>query len=193
MRFPPGSVGETLTLMQGVWHDHIQLFNLDGDPLERDQASGTPGKAPYDNLVYIEFDGEIYRQTNVTFRGRPLHVRSFGGVLQNQILRFKTLGPDDPSHIGVSGGPGRLIFAPQNITPSWERYAEPDFIQLLGPGQRQRVTLLYRQGKAVRTLLATGTKISPFFHVRLPLDPRGPDGPVHEEISQTFVFSEKKS
>lgn len=192
MKFPPGSVGETLTLMQGVWHDHIQLFTLDGAPLENDQASGTPGQSPFDNLVYVEFDGEVYRQTNVTFRGRPLHVRSFGGVLQNGILRFKTLGPDDPSHVGVSGGPGRLIYAPENITPSWQRYAEPDFIELIGPAQRQRITLLYRHGKAVRTLLARGTKLSPFVHTRHPMDPRGGEGSVHEELKQTMVFSETK-
>lgn len=189
MKFPPGSVGDTLMQMQGVWHDHIQLFNLSGDPLETDSWSGTPGSAPFDNLVYIQFDGELYQQTNVTFRGRPLHVRSFRGVLQDGILRFEHLGPDDPSHIGVSGGPGRIIFAPEKITASWERYAEPDFIQLTSPGQRQRVTLLYRHGKVVRTLLATGTRLSPLAQTRHSIDPRGPVGPVHAELKNTHVFS----
>ncbi|MBL8045761.1 MAG: hypothetical protein JNL09_04425, partial [Anaerolineales bacterium] len=74
-----GSVAHTLTQMCGVWHDHIEVFDLAGNPLALDEHSGTPGASPWDNLVYVEFDGETYRQTNVTFHGRPLHVRSFAG------------------------------------------------------------------------------------------------------------------
>ena len=188
MNFPPGSVGETLRLMHGVWHDHIQLYQLNGDVLEDDPWSGTPGSAPFDNLVYVDFDGESYKQTNVTFRGRPLHIRSFQGKLQDGILRFGHLGPDDPSHMGAAAGPGRIIYSPLHITPAWQNYSEPDFIQLSGINQRTRVTLLYRHGVAVRTLLATGYKLSPDPTVRHPSDPRGPEGQVHEALKATTVF-----
>ena len=77
MNFPVGSVAHNLMLMRGVWHDRIELFELDGSPREHDTQGGTPGASPYENLVYIDFDGVELRQTNVTFRGRPLHVRSF--------------------------------------------------------------------------------------------------------------------
>lgn len=188
MNFPSGSVGETLTAMQGVWHDHIELYRLDGDKLADDQWSGTPGSAPFDNLVYVEFDGEIYRQTNVTFRGRPLHVRSFQGVLRDGILHFGRLGPADPSHIAVSAGPGRLILAPIKYTEAWQKYLEPDFVQLLGPGKRNRTTLLYRQGLAVRSLHASGHRLSPVGSKRLAIDPRGAEGPVHDTLRDTLVF-----
>jgi hypothetical protein len=193
MAFAPGSVGETLTMMQGVWHDHIRLFDLAGEALGEDLWSGTPGPSPFDNLVYIDFDGEIYRQTNVTFRGRPLHVRSFRGVLQDGMLRFGTLGPSDPSHVGVAAGPGQLIFSPLKVTEAWQRYVEPDLIQLTGSHQRTRTTLLYREGVAVRTLLATGTKLSPTALTRHPSDPRGSGGPVHDEPRATMVFHGSKS
>ena len=55
--FPVGSVGHNLMQMRGVWHDHVEIFDLAGKPLEDDPLSGTPGAAPFDNLVYIDFDG----------------------------------------------------------------------------------------------------------------------------------------
>lgn len=188
MKFPSGSVGETLTAMQGVWHDHIQTFQLNGDVLDDDQWSGTPGLAPFDNLVYVEFDGENYRQTNVTFRGRPLHIRSFQGVLQDGVLRFGHLGPNDPTHIGASAGPGRIIFSPLKVTAAWQNYVEPDFIELLGPGQRSRTTLLYRHGVAVRTMYAAGYKLTPDATQRVAADPRGLVGDVHDVLKPTLVF-----
>lgn len=174
--------------MRGVWHDHIQLYHLDGQALHDDQWSGTPGLAPFDNLVYIEFDGELYRQTNVTFRGRPLHVRSFQGIVQDGVLKFGHLGPNDPTHVGVAAGPGRIIFSPSRVTEAWFNYAEPDFIQMTGPNTRARTTLLYRQGIAVRTLHAEGYKLSPDGGKRHPTDPRGQDGPVHSVPGETGVF-----
>ena len=188
MNFPAGSVGETLCKMVGVWHDHIDIYSLDGEPLAEDTLSGTPGSAPFDNIVYVDFDGENYRQTNVTFRGRPLHVRSFQGRFQDGILRFGNLGPNDPQHIGVSGGPGRIIFSPNQITDAWENYAEPDFIHLSSPNTRSRTTLLYRHGKAVRTLCALGQKISPDTTRRIDFDPRGPGESVHDVIKPSHVF-----
>ena len=191
MNYPSGSVGDTLTKMVGVWHDHIDIYSLDGEPLSEDSLSGTPGSAPFDNIVYVEFDGETYRQTNVTFRGRPLHVRSFQGRFQDGILRFGNLGPNDPQHIGVSGGPGRIIFSPNQITDAWDHYAEPDFIHLQSPSQRSRTTLLYRHGKAIRTLNALGHKICPDASQRVSFDPRGPSGPVHEPLKPSMVFQKE--
>ncbi len=183
-----GTVAHTLAQMHGVWHDRVELFDLGGRPLAHDEHSGTPGAAPFDNLVYVDFDGLEYRQTNVTFRGRPLHVRSFRGQIRDDILVFAPLGPDDPEHVGVSGGPGILFFGPRRITDAWARYHEPDCIRLMGPAERTRTTVLYRAGVAVRTLTAYGMKLSPLADRRVPWDPRGPDGPVHEPRRDTLVF-----
>jgi hypothetical protein len=183
-----GTVAHTLTLMSGVWHDHVEVFDLAGNPLAEDVHSGTPGAAPWDNLVYIEFDGEHYRQTNVTFNGRPLHVRSFAGRLIDGVLVFNKLGPEAPEHIGVSGGAGVLFFCPRAVDEAWQRYSEPDCIRLIGPGQRTRTTVLYRNGVAVRTLTAYGTKVAPLADRRVSWDPRGSDGPVHNLPSETQVF-----
>jgi hypothetical protein len=186
--FPPGSVAETLSRMVGVWHDHIQVFDLSGRPLPVDEHSGAPGPAPWDNLVYIDFDGRHYRQTNVTFRGRPVHVRSFAGELQDGVLVFHKLGPEAPEHIGVSGGPGVLFFAPRRVDEAWQRYSEPDCIRLISDSQRTRTTLLYRYGAAVRTLTANGIRLTRDTRRRVALDPRSLAGPVHPAPSETSVF-----
>jgi hypothetical protein len=192
LSFPAGSVGHALMLMRGVWHDHIETFNLDGSPLAHDPWSGAPGDSPFDNLVYIDFDGENYYQTNVTFAGRPFHARSFTARLQNGILYFDKLGPDAPQHIGISGGVGVLWFLAQNNTDEpLARYSEPDCLTLDGFDRRVRMTVLYRNGTAVRTLTARGLKLSPSAAARHALDPRGLDGPVHEVRSVTQVY--KKS
>jgi hypothetical protein len=183
-----GSVRHTLEQMCGVWHDHIEVFDLAGRPLAEDARAGTPGPAPWDNLVYVELVGDIYRQTNVTFAGRPLHVRTFTGVIEDEVLRFDRLGPDDPEHIGVSCGPGVLFFAARKLTPAWGRYLEPDCIRLTGPQTRTRTTLLYRDGVAVRSLTANGYKVQPLAGRRVPWDPRGTDGPVHAPRGETQVF-----
>lgn len=181
------SLTHNLMLMRGVWHDHVELHDLAGRPLEHDPWGGTPGPAPYDNLIYIDFDGERYLQTNVTFRGRPLHVRSFTGAVRDGILHFDPLGPNDPGHIGVSGGPGVIVYAPNAVTDAWQRYSEPDVIHV-DEARRTRVTILYRNGAAVRTLTARGVKLSPVADRRVSFDPRGADGPVHEPRDITRVF-----
>ncbi len=186
--FSVGSVGHTLTLMNGVWHDHCEVFSPSGEPLAEDSLCGTPGASPWDNLVYVDFDGESYHQTNVTFKGRPFHQRTFQGKLVDGVLYFAKLGPDDPDHVGFSGGPGVLFYSGKHITDAWQRYAEPDCIRLLGPGTRTRTTLLYRDGEAVRCLTANGHKVAPVADRRVPWDPRGPDGPVHGEPKATLVF-----
>jgi hypothetical protein len=189
----PGAVAHTLTAMRGVWHDHVEIFDLQGRLLPEDTQAGTPGAAPFDNLVYVDFDGEHYRQTNVTFAGRPLQVRSFSGRLSEGVLRFDLLGPDDPDHVGVSGGPGMLLFAARRLTGGAQRYFEPDWIRLDAPGRRTRTTLLYREGVVVRTLTACGTRLAPLADSRLAWDPRGPDGPVHEPRRATDVFARERS
>jgi hypothetical protein len=188
LQFPMGSVGYNVSLMIGVWHDHIELFEPDGAPRFDDAQGGKPGAAPYDNLVYIDFDGVNYRQTNVTLRGRPLHVRSFTATLRNGVLEFDKLGPNDPGHIGVAAGVGVLIFAPRVIDDSWQRYSEPDYIRIVAPNLRTRNTMLYRDGKLARTMNVTGYRLSPIAAQRMPFDPRGADGPVHEARSTTEVF-----
>jgi hypothetical protein len=185
---PVGSVAHTLRAICGVWHDHVEIFDLGGQPLLVDDLSGTPGRAPFDNLVYVDFDGRDYVQTNVTFRGRPVHARTFRGRLVDGVLRFAPLGPDDPEHIGVSGGPGVLFFVPRRMTDAWRRYHEPDCIRLLGPGSRTRTTVLYRDGVATRTLTALGHRLAPSADRRLAWDPRGEGGPVHEAHKDTLVF-----
>lgn len=183
-----GGVRDTLLRMRGVWHDRVEIFDLAGAPLVQDEQSATPGAAPFDNLVYVDFDGLRYRQTNVTFRGRPLHFRSFGGELKDGVLVFDALGPGAPEHIGVSGGPGVLIFGPRRVNPGWSRYYEPDWVRLTGPGQRIRTTLLYRDGVALRALSAEGQRIGPCAARRLDWDPRGAEGPVHEPRSEAYVW-----
>lgn len=186
--FLPGSVGDTLTRMRGVWHDHVSIYDLAGHPLTEDVYSGTPGPAPFDNFVYVDFDGQIYRQTNVTFRGRPLHARAFSGRLVDGVLVFDKLGPDAPEHIGVSGGPGILFFIARIVDDAMKRYSEPDCVRLIGTSERTRTTVLYRGGVAVRTLTAWGQRLSPDPSRRLTWDPRGPDGDPHETRRDTFVF-----
>jgi hypothetical protein len=186
--FAPGTVGHTLGAMVGTWHDRVEVFALDGTPLPADTRSGSPGPAPWENLVYIDFDGEQYRQTNVTVKGRPLQVRTFTGRLVEGVLFFDRLGPEDPQHVGVSGGPGIVCFVARRITNAWARYAEPDVIRLLGPNERSRTTILYRDGGLVRTLTAFGVRVSPTAHRRLDWDPRGAGGEVHAMSSESEVF-----
>lgn len=189
-QIPIGSVAYNLMLMRGIWHDCCELFELDGMPRFHDTQGGTPGASPYENLVYIDFDGENYRQTNITFRGRPLHVRSFEAKVVDGILRFNKLGEGDGGHVGISGGVGILIFTPMLIDDSWERYSEPDFIRIDG-NTRTRNTMLYRDGKLVRTLSVVGHKISPVADKRVSFDPRGEIGEVHDIQSVTGVFKRR--
>jgi hypothetical protein len=181
-------VADTLYLLNGIWHDRVVIHAPDGAPMDFDPHGGTPGPAPYDNLVYIQFDGHIYAQTNVTFRGRPTHVRSFTAQLVDGILRFDTLGPNDPKHIGVSGGDRTVIFCAEAMTEAWQRYNEPDWIYLPDDHTRLRATVLYRHGVAVRSLRANGTRLAHTADSRHAWDPRGLDGPVHQARSVTHVY-----
>ena len=188
--FPIGSVGHNLLQLRGTWHDHIELYNLDGTPLDDDSAagSGSPGPGPFDNLVYIDFDGERFALTNVHIRGRELSAKTFTGSLQDNLLLFDQLGPGAYENIGMSGGPGILTFNARKLGAATDVYMEPDFIMLTAPGERVRHTVLYRHGEANRTLTARGTRLLPTSDSRHSLDPRGPDGPVHEPAFSSPIW-----
>ena len=189
--FPVGSVGYNLMLLRCTWHDHIELYNLDGTPLDDDSTagSGSPGPGPFDNLVYIDFDGEQLSLTNVHIRGREAAAKTFTGRMRDELLVFDPLGPGAYENIGMSGGPGILTFNARQLDPSTDIYMEPDFIMLTAPGERVRHTVLYRNGEAVRTLTAKGTRLWPSCDRRHPLDPRGEDGPVHEQPFSSSIWS----
>jgi len=189
--FSIGSVGYNLMLLRGTWHDHIELYNLDGTPLDDDSTagSGSPGPGPFDNLVYIDFDGEKLSLTNVHIRGRETAAKTFTGYMREDLLVFDPLGPGAYENIGMSGGPGILTFNARQLDKSTDVYMEPDFIMLTAPGERVRHTVLYRNGEAVRTLTAKGTRLWPSCERRHTLDPRGEDGPVHEEPFSSSIWS----
>jgi hypothetical protein len=186
------TVLDLLLEMRGVWVDHLEAFHPNGEPMGDDPYGGAPGPFPYDNLVYCDVDRSTgrYLQTNVTFQGRPLKVRSFTAQIGDDgLLRFDRLGRDDPGHVGVSGGPGVLWFTPDTTThPGLAKFSEPDHIRLLGAGQRTRVTTLFRSGRLVRTMTVAGSKVADDPTVRVAWDPRGTDGPVHEPPKPTQVF-----
>jgi hypothetical protein len=184
------ALADTLSSMCGVWHDVLHAFHPDGTAMAEDTVGSTQGPFPYDNLVYVDFDGTTYRQTNVTFRGRPLKVRSFEARVTGGVLRFARLGPEDPGHVGVGAGHGRLVFcAARNDQVGTRAYDEPDVVELLDEHTRRRTTILYRHGALVRTMAVTGTRVAATAGRRVPLDPRGIDGPVHELPSTTLAFT----
>ena len=189
--FPIGSVGYNLMLLRGTWHDHIELYNIDGTPLDDDSSagSGSPGPGPFDNLVYIDFDGESFALTNVHIRGREPSAKTFTGKLRDDLLVFDPLGPGAYENVGMSGGPGILTFNARQLGPASDVYMEPDFIMLTAPGERVRHTVLYRDGAVVRTLTARGTRLSPTCDQRHELDPRGRDGDVHETPFVSPIWS----
>ena len=148
--FPIGSVGYNLMLLRGTWHDHVELFELDGQPLGEDTAAGSPGPSPFENLVYIDFDGQRLTLTNVHLRGRALSAKTFTGELRDGLLVFDSLGPGAYENVGMSGGPGVLTFTARQLGEATDVYVEPDFIVVTAPGQRIRHTVLYRNGEAIR-------------------------------------------
>ena len=178
-----------LNAMVGVWQDHLEAFAPDGTALAHDEHGGAPGPMPYDNLVYIDFDGTNYHQSNVVLSGRDPHVRSFSATVSDGVLTFAKLGPDAPTHVGVSGGPGIIWFLARDIGEGWQHYSEPDIITLTGD-RRTRHTALWRDGRLARTLAVTGVRRSIDPTVRVADDPRGPDGPVHDTPHATQVWED---
>ena len=188
--FAIGSVAHTLMQLRGTWHDSVELFRLDGSPLVDDTqaGSGTPGMSPFDNIVYIDFDGQNFKITNVHFRGRPALAKTFTGQLRDGVLVFDPMGPGSYENVGMSGGPGILTFTARHLNKATDIYMEPDFIIVTAPGHRTRHTVLYRNGEATRTLTAKGVRLSPVCDKRHELDPRGPDGEVHEAPFQAGIW-----
>ena len=184
-----GDVAATLRQLHGVWHDHVELYELDGRPLADDPLAGSPGQSPFENLVYLDFDGTRLRLTNVHLKGRDASAKTFRGSMQDGVLVFDELGPGAYENIGMSGGPGVLTFAARNLSDATAVYMEPDFILLTGPDRRLRHTVLYRDGVAIRTLTATGHRLSDDCSVRHELDPRGSDGPVHGESFSASIWA----
>ncbi len=184
-----GTVKDNLESMHGTWHDVIELFDLDGTPLEEDVGSGSPGPSPFENLVYFDFDGSLLRLTNVHIKGRPAKARTFTARMVDGVLVFDSLGPGAFENIGMSGGPGVLTFNARVIDEASQVYQEPDFIYMPTPESRIRHTVLYRDGVALRTLTARGKRLSASCESRHALDPRGQDGPLHEAPTEATIWS----
>jgi hypothetical protein len=187
-------VVDNLTLFRGVWHDVVSGHAPDGAELAYDEHGGTPGPLPYEQLVYVDVRGEgdavRYEQTNVVLRGRDPHARSFGGTVVDGVLEFDRLGPQAPQMLGVSGGPGVLVFLPRRSDGAdMARFYDPDYIRHLGGDQRTRTTTLYRDGELRRVLTVRGTRVSDDPTRRLAHDPRGPEGPVHDGGRTTQVYA----
>lgn len=176
--------------MRGVWRDRLQAFDPHGNEIVDDRAGGAPGPFPYENLVYVDFDGARYTQTNVVLDGRPFHQRTFTAAVADGVLRFDALGPDAPDHVGISGGPGLIWFVAERTTDQGlARYAEPDLIRIEGR-RRWRNTVLWRHAELARTLHVTGELLSDDPTRQHDLDPRGKNHPVHGERSTTHNYSE---
>lgn len=179
---------EDLTGMVGVWHDTLVAWDERGTALDHDPFGGVPGPFPYENLVYVDFDGTAYVQTNVTFRGREPHSRTFEADIVEDRLEFRRLGPDAPLTVGASGGPGLIWYVPDRLDSAGvHRYCEPDLIRLDGD-RRWRTTVLWRDDRFVRPMLVTGTRVSNDTASIHPLDPRGADSPIHGDRSVTRQY-----
>lgn len=177
--------------MCGVWRDHLSARGPRGEVLTWDEYGGVPGAFPYENLVYCDFDGERWLQTNVVLSGREHHERSFTATVSNGRLTFDTLGPDAPPHVGISGGPGIIWFVSEsNSHPGLHRYAEPDMIRLQGD-QRWRDTVLWRDGALARVLHVAGERLSRETSQPHELDPRGQDSSTHAQRSVTTNYQSK--
>jgi hypothetical protein len=184
-----GTLVADLTAMVGVWRDRLEAFTPDGSPLSDDDAGGVPGPFPYENLVYVDFDGASYTQTNVVLSGRPDHQRTFTATVADGVFRFDPLGPEAPTHVGVSGGPGLIWFVAESIAaPGVGRYAEPDLIRIDGE-RRWRNTALWRDGTLARLLSVEGERVGLDTSRPHDLDPRGADVAVHGDRSTTQQYT----
>jgi len=187
-------VAANLLLFRGVWHDVVSAYALDGSELADDVHGGSPGPVPYEQLVYLDLDGDQFIQTNVVLRGRAPHARTFTGTIVDGVLVFDRLGPDAPQMIGVSGGPGVLVFLPRRVDDSaTARFHDPDYIRHLGGDQRTRTTTLYRGGELLRVLTVRGTRINADPTQRVAQDPRGPTGSVHDGATVTRIYTAEEN
>ena len=182
---PAGEPTDDLLAMRGVWRDHLRAYDSHGVEVDHDHYGGVSGPFPYENLVYVDFDGSTYTQTNVTLSGRTPSVRTFEASVCSNVLTFRILGPEAPIHIGVSGGPGLIWFVPQSLAPDGiQRYSEPDLIRIDGD-RRWRTTVLYRNAEFVRTMLVEGVRLTSVTEVKHALDPRAAAESVHAIRSST--------
>ena len=182
----------TLDTMRGVWRDELTAFGPTGEPLAWDDAGGVPGPFPYSNLVYVDFDGERFQQTNVVLAGRAFHQRSFTATVTGGVLRFDQLGPEAPVHVGVSGGPGIIWFVAEDLTAPGLR---PLRRTRCHHGDR-RPTHPGHRAVAGRPAGSHHARRRHPTHVRhdasrSTLDPRGVDHPVHGERSVTAQYQER--
>jgi hypothetical protein len=175
------SVAGNLALFHGVWLDHVVAHRPDGTPITDDFG----GPFPFRHLVYLDFDGVRLTQTNVVLDGRPPRERTFRAEIVDGVLVFDGRTLTEPNTIGVSGGPGVLVFLPRRVdSETVLTFADPDYVRHLGGHQRTRTTTLYRDGELHRILTVAGTRIHPDPSRRVPQDPRGPEGPVHAPFQE---------
>jgi len=178
-----------LAAMCGVWRDRLSAQDPRGRAMTEDALGGVPGAFPYENLVYVDFDGTHYRQTNVVLSGREPHERTFTARVSGGELRFDPLGPEAPLHVGISGGPGLIWFVAASVRDvGLQQYAEPDLIRIEGD-RRWRDTVLWRHGELARTLHVEGVRLETDTSVPHPLDPRGAHHPVHGDRSVTTSYA----
>lgn len=183
----------TLSDLRGVWRDRLTAVDGAGRVVNHDPHGGVPGAFPYENLVYIDFDGERFVQTSVVLSGREPAVRTFEARRRDDTLVFTPLGPGAPTIIGVSAVRGHLWFVADDIVHDGiSRYAEPDHIHVEGD-RRWRHTVLWRHGALVRVMHVAGSLLSRDTSRRRDDDPRGVDGPVHDTRSEVEMYDAGRS
>ena len=114
----------SLSDLRGVWRDRLTAVDGSGRDVTHDPHGGVPGAFPYENLVYIDFDGERYVQTSVVSSRRDPAVRTFEARRNGETLVFTTLGPGAPNIVGISPVRGHLWFVADDIDPAvWKAAA----------------------------------------------------------------------
>ena len=183
---------ETLGALVGVWRDHLSAVDQNGIAIAYDPHGGVPGEFPYENLVYIDFDGDNFVQTSVVLSGRDTAVRTFEAKRVDETLVFTPLGPGAPRIVGVSPVLGHLWFVADDIVHDGiSRYAEPDHIRVDGD-HRWRDTVLWRHGTIVRVMHVRGELLTRDTSRRLDIDPRGVSGRVHDIRSEVEMYEAGK-
>ena len=81
------SVAANLALFHGVWLDRVVAYHPDGTAMDHDEGGTAAGPFPYQQLVYLDFDGTRLTQTNLPVRGRPPVPRTFRATVVHGVLR----------------------------------------------------------------------------------------------------------
>lgn len=182
------ALAATLLDLRGVWRDRLTAVDGSGREVTHDPHGGVPGAFPYENLVYIDFDGEHFVQTSVVSSGRDPAVRTFEARRNGETLVFTRLGPGAPNIVGISPMRGHLWFVADDILHDGiSRYAEPDHVHVEGD-RRWRHTVLWRHGSLVRVMHVAGSLLGRDTSRRRSDDPRGADGPVHDTRSEVEMY-----